>query len=147
MKIVRLSFVLVGAAQVLTRGDGGMQITVAVYDDSSCRAPPHTMTITRRPGCTPQSDQSKPVCASSGMVNFVEDCVHYYAGSWDDYAVIYNAFGRGNVSFLIEEDFNTESVGWCGDNNAFTNATVYLLNENCHTNLGVQARNSPSATP
>ncbi|KAE8985127.1 hypothetical protein PR002_g22732 [Phytophthora rubi] len=133
MKILGLPFTfgVAVAVQLLSCGDAAMLTTVALYDDSSCSAPPHTMTVTRELGCTPQKDHWDPVCEDSGAVHYVKDCTHYNQGGWDDYGLIDNVFGS-NTSYLIVEEYEVDS--WCSSDHLI-NATAYILDEGCHSNV------------
>lgn len=84
-----------------------MQTTLALYDDSSCSAPPYTMTVTRDLSCTPQENHWDPVCETSGAAHYVKDCSRYYSGGSDDYGLISDAFGW-NVPYLLVEEYDRE---------------------------------------
>ncbi|GMF21735.1 unnamed protein product [Phytophthora fragariaefolia] len=96
------------------------------------------MTITRELGCTPQENHRKPKCEDAGEVHFVKDCTNYYSGGWDNYGLINDAFGW-NMSYLIVEEYeaNVDDMWWWGgcSSSNLINATAYLLDEACHTNL------------
>ncbi|KAJ8571731.1 hypothetical protein ON010_g5099 [Phytophthora cinnamomi] len=107
----------------------GRMTSYAMYDNKSCSPPALTVTMTRELSCTSQSNHSDPVCEDSGIVHYVKDCTRYNTGGWDDYALIYNAFGW-NVSYLLVEEYES---GWC-DSNSLINATAYVIDGICHAN-------------
>ncbi|RLN06480.1 hypothetical protein BBJ28_00019562 [Nothophytophthora sp. Chile5] len=108
-----------------------MRATIATYENSSCSQPASTLTYTNSVDCKPQEDHWNPVCEDDGLVYSVSDCTHYYQGGWDSYSIYDESFGW-NPSLLVETYDTT--VGWCGDDTALGDITVYHLDENCHSN-------------
>ncbi|KAE9220711.1 hypothetical protein PF004_g13256 [Phytophthora fragariae] len=107
----------------------GRITSYAVYDTDSCSQPAQTVTMTRELSCTPQVSHWDPVCEDSGAVHYVKDCTRYYKGGWDDYGLINDAFGS-NTSYLIVEEYDS----WC-NSERLINATAYVLDEGCHSNV------------
>ncbi|KAJ8525130.1 hypothetical protein ON010_g15985 [Phytophthora cinnamomi] len=108
-----------------------LMTTLSVYDNPSCLQPATTMIFTRGLYCTPQLNPLEPVCDNVNGINSISDCEIYDAGGWDSSGLIHQAF-CGHTYLTIEE--YDISFGSCGHTDALVQATVYLLDEECHPN-------------
>ncbi|KAG7384349.1 hypothetical protein PHYPSEUDO_002756 [Phytophthora pseudosyringae] len=110
----------------------GRMAVETVYGNSSCSQPADTVTFTRALVCTPQANYWSPVCENIDSHSTISDCTYYRSGGWDHLNSLDRAFGSTNAYLFIEE--YDLSVGFCGENEAFDNATAHLLDTDCHRN-------------
>ncbi|KAE9102856.1 hypothetical protein PF010_g13960 [Phytophthora fragariae] len=109
----------------------GIMTAVSVYSDASCSSPATTMKFSRELSCTPQLNPLEPECGNLNGVYSSSDCEVYTVDGWDSSGLIQQAFG-GHTHLTVQE-FDT-SFGECAGTDALIQATVYLLDEECHPN-------------